>query len=73
MLASVFPQPIKYESRIRNLQRFLLLPQLSVKVLWFPLIKYWLRQAQTGHRLNRSQRRYLQKQHLHYGQNPIPS
>jgi len=67
MLASVFPQPIKYESRIRNLQRFLLLPQLSVKVLWFPLIKYWLRQAQTGHRLNRSQRRYLQKQHLHYG------
>lgn len=60
-LASIFPQPIKYESRIRNLQRFLALPRLSVKALWFPLIKYWIRQEQTGHRLNREQRRYLKK------------
>ena len=28
-LASVFPQPIQYKSRIRNLQRFLVLPQLG--------------------------------------------
>ena len=60
-LASLFPQPIKYESRIRNVQRFLALPQLCIKLLWFPLIKYWIRQEQTGHRLNRSQRRYLKK------------
>ena len=60
-LASVFPQPIKYESRIRNLQRFLALPRFCVKVVWFPVIKYWIRQAQTGHRLNRAQRRYLKK------------
>lgn len=60
-LASLFPQPIKYESRIRNLQRFLALPRLCVKVLWFPLIKYWIRQEQTGHQLNRAQRRYLKK------------
>jgi hypothetical protein len=32
-LASVFPQPIHYRSRKRNLQRFLVLPQLSVKLL----------------------------------------
>lgn len=67
-LASVFPQPIKYASRIRNLQRFLILPRLSVKLLWFPLVKYWIRQEQTGHRLNRAQRRYLQKnKHQKYG------
>ncbi|MHC5717835.1 MAG: IS4 family transposase, partial [Nostoc sp.] len=28
ILASVFPQPIQYQSRKRNLQRFLVLPQL---------------------------------------------
>ena len=60
-LASVFPQPIQYDSRIRNLQRFLALPQLCVKVLWVPVMKYWIRQAQTGHRLTRSQRRALKK------------
>ena len=60
-LASLFPQPIKYASRKRNLQRFLVLPRLSLKVLWFPLIKYWIRQAQTGHCLNRDQRRRLKK------------
>jgi Transposase DDE domain len=68
ILASVFPQPIQYQSRKRNLQRFLVLPQLSVKLLWFPLIKYWIRQAQTGRNLNRDQRRRLSKlQHQKYG------
>ena len=38
-LAELFPQPIKYESRVRNLQRFLNLPNLTVKTLWFPIIK----------------------------------
>ncbi len=60
-LASLFPQPIKYASRKRNLQRFLVLPRLSLKLLWFPLVKYWIRQAQTGHRLNREQHRRLKK------------
>jgi len=40
LLASAFPQPIQYRSRKRNLQRFLMLPQLSIKLLWFPLLKY---------------------------------
>jgi len=61
LLASVFPQPIQYQSRKRNLQRFLVLPQLSVKLLWFPLLKYWIRQVQTGHGFNRDQRRQLRK------------
>lgn len=60
-LASLFPQPIQYSSRKRNLQRFLLLPQLSLQLLWFPLVKYWLRQARTGQGLNRAQRRVLKK------------
>lgn len=60
-LASLFPQPIQYASRKRNLQRFLLLPRLCVKLLWFPLIKYWLRQVRTGQGLNRAQRRALKK------------
>jgi hypothetical protein len=68
VLASVFPQPIQYRSRKRNLQRFLLLPQLSVKLLWFPLIKYWIRQEQRGNCLNREQRRYVRKlKHQQYG------
>jgi hypothetical protein len=68
VLASVFPQPIQYGSRKRNLQRFLVLPQLNVKLLWFPLVKYWIRQEQTGRGLNRSQRRRLKKlKHQKYG------
>ena len=68
ILASVFPQPIQYRSRKRNLQRFLSLPQLNVKLLWFPLIKYWIRQVQTGRDLNRDQRRRLRKlKHHKYG------
>jgi len=67
-LASLFPQPIQYPSRKRNLQRFLDLPQLCVKLLWFPLIKLWISQAETGHDLNREQRRYLKKRkHQKYG------
>ncbi|NEP52288.1 MAG: IS4 family transposase [Moorea sp. SIO3C2] len=60
-LASVFPQPIKKESRKRNLQRFLVLPQLSIKLLWFPLIKYWIRQIETGKNLNHQQRRKFKR------------
>ncbi|WP_027268927.1 IS4 family transposase [Leptolyngbya sp. PCC 6406] len=67
VLASVFPQPIQYQSRKRNLQRFLALPQLTLKVLWFPLLKYWIRQVETGRGLNRDQRRRLRtlKHHKH--------
>lgn len=43
-LATLFAQPIQFESRRRNLQRFLLLPQLSAKAVWFPILKYWLKQ-----------------------------
>lgn len=42
-LATVFPQPILFESRRRSIQRFLLLPQLSVQYLWFPLLKRWVK------------------------------
>ena len=42
-LATLFAQPIQFESRRRNLQRFLILPQLSAKGLWFPIVKYWLK------------------------------
>jgi hypothetical protein len=43
-LAMLFAQPIQFDSRRRNLQRFLLLPQLQPKSLWFPFIKYWIKQ-----------------------------
>ncbi len=58
-LAALLPIPIKYESRrrqhgsgisrgnlgisSRHLQRFLILPQLQIKLLWFPLLKNWLK------------------------------
>ena len=38
-LAACFPLPILYESRRKHIQRFLVLPALSVSLLWFPLIK----------------------------------
>jgi hypothetical protein len=67
-LASLFPQPIQYESRKRNLQRFLAIGKLCVKLLWFPLIKYWIRQSLTPKQLNREQRRYFhKKQYQKYG------
>jgi hypothetical protein len=41
-LARVFPYPITAESRRRKLQRFLDLPNLTISLIWFPLITYWL-------------------------------
>jgi hypothetical protein len=41
-LARVFPYPITAESRRRKLQKFLDLPQLTIALIWFPLITYWL-------------------------------
>lgn len=43
-LATLFAQPILFESRRRNLQRFLLCPKLTPQALWFPILKYWLKQ-----------------------------
>jgi hypothetical protein len=48
-LAACLPLPILYESRRRHVQRFLSLPQLSIPLLWFPLIKsILLTQIQPG-------------------------
>jgi hypothetical protein len=60
-LAALFPQPITFESRRRNLQRFLKLPQLNVKLLWFPLIKQIVKLEFSGKNKNREQRRRLKK------------
>ena len=37
------PYPVLFESRRRGIQKFLLLPELSIQALWFPLIKYIVR------------------------------
>ncbi len=52
-LATVFPQPILFESRRRSMQRFLSLPQLSIQLLWFALLKCWVRtrKPKQGNRL----------------------
>lgn len=42
-LAAYLPLPILFASRRRHLQRFLILPQLSVALIWLPLIKGILR------------------------------
>lgn len=42
-LATLFPQPILFESRRRSIQRFLSLPQLSLQLMWFPLLKHWVK------------------------------
>lgn len=37
-----FPSPITLESRRRKIQRFLDLPQLTIQMIWFGIITYWL-------------------------------
>ena len=41
-LARLFPYPITTESRRRKIQRFLDLQNLTISLIWFPLITYWL-------------------------------
>jgi hypothetical protein len=41
-LADIFPLSIKFESRRRKLQRFLVLPQFTFGNIWFPIVAYWL-------------------------------
>ncbi|MBV8885899.1 MAG: IS4 family transposase [Chroococcidiopsidaceae cyanobacterium CP_BM_RX_35] len=41
-LATALPLPILFESRRKKIQRFLSLPSLRIKTLWFPIIKDWL-------------------------------
>lgn len=60
-LAALFPQPIRYESRRRNLLIFLFLPKLSVRALWFPIVKYWVRTYFRPIKLNRKQPRQQKK------------
>jgi hypothetical protein len=54
-LSRVFPFLITSESRRRKLQRFLDLPNLTISLIWFPLITYWLTTyCRVGTRLSRS-------------------
>lgn len=41
-LAANLPLPILFESRRRQLQRFLIFPKLTITSVWFALIKYIL-------------------------------
>ncbi len=51
-LATVMPYPIKFESRRRNIQRFLSLGNLKIETLWFPLIEIILQEKfKPGHPL----------------------
>lgn len=51
-LAACLPLPILFESRRRHLQRFLILPQLSVVLIWLPIIKGVIRtQMKLGNQL----------------------
>lgn len=43
-LSAVIPIPILFESRRKKIQRFISLPSLNIKKLWFPIIKSWLEQ-----------------------------
>ena len=47
-LVRVFPYPITAESRRRKLQRFLDLPQLTITLIWFPLVAYLTTYCRVG-------------------------
>ena len=54
-LSRVFPYPITAGSRRRKLQRFLDSPNLTISLIWFPLITYWLiTYCRVGQTLSRS-------------------
>jgi hypothetical protein len=40
-IATAIPLPILFESRRKKLQRFLSLPSLNIKTLWFPILQKW--------------------------------
>jgi hypothetical protein len=42
-LATLFPQPIQFDSRRRAIQRFLSLPQLVPETVWFPIVQQWIK------------------------------
>lgn len=41
-MATAIPIPIIFESRRRKIQRFLLLPNLTLEKIWFPIVTTWL-------------------------------
>lgn len=43
-LAACFPLPIKYESRRRHIQRFLILFSFSLPLFWFPIVEQIIQQ-----------------------------
>lgn len=43
-ISTALPLPILFESRRKKVQRFLSLPNLNFKNLWFPIIKDWVNQ-----------------------------
>jgi len=46
-ISTALPIPILFESRRKKVQRFLSLPILNIKTLWFPIIQDWLTQTFT--------------------------
>jgi len=44
LLASVWPDPIQFESRRRSLQRFLKSDCLDIERLWFPIVRAILKE-----------------------------
>jgi hypothetical protein len=70
-LVRYWTQPIQYDSRRRALQRFLILPQLSVKLLWFPIIKQLIKQ-QFPKPVNHQQRRRQNKLKRLLGRDEVP-
>lgn len=41
-VANALPIPIEFESRRKKVQRFLSLPNLEIKKIWFPIVIKWL-------------------------------
>lgn len=41
-VANALPIPIEFESRRKKVQRFLSLPNLDIKKIWFPIVIEWL-------------------------------
>ena len=50
-IATALHSPILFESRRKKLQKFLLLPKINIKTLWFPIIKNLLSQNLPAHQL----------------------
>jgi hypothetical protein len=64
ILAEALPLPIEFESRRKKLRRFLRLPKLDIKTIWFDCLRELLKEIEKG---TKEKRRYVALDRTNWG------